>query len=173
MAVGRVRSGRSFNFRRPPILPVGPSRSPNRIWRFHESIRSVLALFVTGGLSMGAAGLQQPAKLPAVRDIQRLKDNLYMISGGDTNERSTWTGGNSLVFVTDSGVVLVDTMLPGAGTSLLAQDQVGDRQAGDHGHQHAYALRPLRQQQRASGRRSSSSRTRARGRTWPRRRASR
>jgi len=81
----------------------------------------VLALFVTGGLSIGAASLQQPAKLPAVRDIQRLKDNLYMISGGDTNERSSWTGGNSLVFVTNSGVVLVDTMLPGAGTSLLAK----------------------------------------------------
>lgn len=81
----------------------------------------VLALVVTGALSMGAAGLQQPAKLPAVRDIQRLKDNLYMISGGDTNDRSAWTGGNSLVFVTNSGVVLVDTMLPGAGTSLLAK----------------------------------------------------
>jgi glyoxylase-like metal-dependent hydrolase (beta-lactamase superfamily II) len=44
-----------------------------------------------------------------------------MISGGDTNDRSTWTGGNSLVFVTNGGVVLVDTMLPGAGKSLLAK----------------------------------------------------
>lgn len=80
-----------------------------------------LALVVTGALSIGAAGLQQSAKLPPVRDVQKLKDNLYMISGGDTNDRSTWTGGNSLVFVTDKGVVLVDTMLPGAGSSLLAK----------------------------------------------------
>ncbi len=69
-----------------------------------------------GCLSLSA---QQPSGLPAVRDIQRLRDNLYMISGGDTADRGTWTGGNSLVFVTDGGVVLVDTMLPGAGKPLL------------------------------------------------------
>ncbi len=85
--------------------------------------RAVLAvaLAAVGALSVGAAALQQPAKLPPVRDVQKVKDNLYMISGGDTNDRSTWTGGNSLVFVTDKGVVLVDTMLPGAGSSLLAK----------------------------------------------------
>jgi cyclase len=84
--------------------------------------RAVLALVlvVTGWWSFGAVSAQQ-APLPAVRDIQKLRDNLYMISGGDTNDRSTWTGGNSLVFVTNSGVVLVDTMLPGAGKSLLAK----------------------------------------------------
>jgi glyoxylase-like metal-dependent hydrolase (beta-lactamase superfamily II) len=80
-----------------------------------------LALVATGALTIHAASLQQPAKLPPVRDMQKVKDNLYLISGGDTNDRSTWTGGNSLVFVTDKGVVLVDTMLPGAGASLLAK----------------------------------------------------
>ena len=84
--------------------------------------RAVLALVlvVTGWWSFGAVSAQQ-AQLPAVREIQKLRDNLYMISGGDTNDRSTWTGGNSLVFVTNGGVVLVDTMLPGAGKSLLAK----------------------------------------------------
>lgn len=79
-----------------------------------------LALIVTGGGCLAAVG-QQPGGLPPVRDIQKLRDNLYMISGGDTTDRATWTGGNALVFVTEGGVVLVDTMLPGAGRSLLAR----------------------------------------------------
>lgn len=84
--------------------------------------RAVLAVvLVVVGTGCLAAAAQQQTKLPPVRDIQKLRDNLYMISGGDTNDRSTWTGGNSLVFVTAKGVVLVDTMLPGAGTSLLAK----------------------------------------------------
>jgi len=85
--------------------------------------RTVLAtaILAVGGLSIAAAALQQQQKLPPVRQIQKLRDNLYFISGGDTYERSSWTGGNSLVFVTDRGVVLVDTMLPGAGSSILAQ----------------------------------------------------
>jgi glyoxylase-like metal-dependent hydrolase (beta-lactamase superfamily II) len=86
--------------------------------------RSVLgtALVLSGGLSIGAVSLQQaPQQLPPVRDIQKVRDNLYVISGGDTYDRSTWTGGNTAVFVTDKGVVLVDTMLPQAGRSLLAR----------------------------------------------------
>jgi glyoxylase-like metal-dependent hydrolase (beta-lactamase superfamily II) len=50
-----------------------------------------------------------------------VRDNLYFVSGGDTYDRSTWTGGNTAVFVTDKGVVLVDTMLPAAGQGLLAR----------------------------------------------------
>jgi cyclase len=80
-----------------------------------------LALVVVGAGAIAVA--QQPSGLPPVRDIQKIRDNLYMISGGDTNDRGTWTGGNSLVFVTNAGVVLVDTMLPGAGKSLLARIQ--------------------------------------------------
>jgi cyclase len=84
--------------------------------------RTVLAtaLLTVGGLAIGAAGLQQQ-KPQAVRQIQKLRDNLYFLSGGDLAERSTWTGGNTLVFVTDKGVVLVDTMLSGAGQGILAQ----------------------------------------------------
>lgn len=78
-----------------------------------------VALSVVGAGCLAAAAQQNA--LPPVRDIQKLRDNLYMISGGDVNDRSTWTGGNSLVFVTANGVVLVDTMLPGAGKSLLAK----------------------------------------------------
>ena len=81
---------------------------------------AAIALIVVGAACLAAAE-QQPTALPPVRDIQKIRDNLYMVSGGDTNDRSTWTGGNSLVFVTATGVVLVDTMLPGAGKSLLAR----------------------------------------------------
>lgn len=80
----------------------------------------VVCLAVIGGLSIGAAALQQQKPLN-VRQIQQLKDNLYFISGGELTERGTWTGGNSLVLVRNEGVVLVDTMLPGAGGGILAQ----------------------------------------------------
>ena len=47
-----------------------------------------ISLITAGGLSIGAAALQQPAKLPPVRDIQKVRDNLYFISGGDTYDRA-------------------------------------------------------------------------------------
>jgi glyoxylase-like metal-dependent hydrolase (beta-lactamase superfamily II) len=82
----------------------------------------VAILVAVGGLSAGVAALQQQQQKPInVRAIQKLRDNLYFISGGELNERETWTGGNSMVLVRDAGVVLVDTMLPGAGRGILAQ----------------------------------------------------
>lgn len=80
-----------------------------------------IALLTAGTLTIGAAAFQQPQKLPPVRDIQKVRDNLYFISGGDTYDRPTWTGGNTAVLVTAKGVVVVDTMLAGAGPSLLAR----------------------------------------------------
>jgi len=77
-------------------------------------------LMAVGGLSIAVAASQQPAQTAAqVREIQSIRANLYFISGGDTNARQTWSGGNTLVWVTERGVVLVDTMLPGAGPGLL------------------------------------------------------
>jgi glyoxylase-like metal-dependent hydrolase (beta-lactamase superfamily II) len=83
----------------------------------------VVTLAVVGALSVGVtAALQQQQQKPQnVRAIQKLRDNLYFITGGELTERETWTGGNSLVLVGDKGVVLVDTMLPGAGRGILAQ----------------------------------------------------
>ena len=43
-----------------------------------------VALITVGGLSIGAAGLQQAQKLPPVREIQQVRGNLYFVSGGDT-----------------------------------------------------------------------------------------
>jgi glyoxylase-like metal-dependent hydrolase (beta-lactamase superfamily II) len=81
----------------------------------------VAILVAVWGLSAGAAALQQQHNPLKVRAIQKMRDNLYFISGGELSDRATWTGGNSMVLVGDQGVVLVDTMLPGAGQGILAQ----------------------------------------------------
>ena len=72
-------------------------------------------LFVTGMLSLSvAAWQQQPAAgaQPAARvvEVDKLRDNLYMMRGG---------GGNSAVFITAAGVVVVDTKNPGWGQPLI------------------------------------------------------
>jgi cyclase len=83
--------------------------------------RAVLlfALTLVGGVLIGAAADLQSQQPPAVRDIQKVRDNLYFISGGDTNDRTTWTGGNVAALVTERGVVLVDTMLSNSGRRIL------------------------------------------------------
>ncbi len=63
----------------------------------------------------GAAGIyaRQPASGPTpFADIIKVKDNLYVVRQG---------GGNTAVFVTQTGVVLVDTKLPGWGERIMQQ----------------------------------------------------
>jgi len=69
-------------------------------------------VMAVGALTMTVAALQQPAAPPApmVIDVDKLKDNLYVMKGG---------GGNSAVFITANGVTVVDTKLPGWGQPLL------------------------------------------------------
>src|SRR5215216_5286585 len=64
-----------------------------------------------GVLAMAAAGVQSQA--PPALDIQKVKDNLYMIVTPD------YAAGNTGVFITQNGVVLVDTKTPGNGQSIL------------------------------------------------------
>jgi glyoxylase-like metal-dependent hydrolase (beta-lactamase superfamily II) len=64
-------------------------------------------LLLAAAVSMIAAHQQQ--KPPAL-EMQKVKDNLYVITGG---------GGNTAAFVTDKGVVVVDTKLPGFGPQIL------------------------------------------------------
>jgi cyclase len=66
------------------------------------------ALLLVGGLS--AAAFQQPATQEKVVTVDKVKDNLYVMRGG---------GGNSAVFITAEGVVVVDTKNPGWGQPLL------------------------------------------------------
>jgi cyclase len=69
------------------------------------------ALVAAAGLSMVASGFQGAAETRTV-DLQKVKDNLYVATGG---------GGNTAIFITDLGVVLVDTKLPGWGQPLLTK----------------------------------------------------
>ena len=74
-------------------------------------------LFTAGALSISAAALQQaPAAggqpAPRVVTVEKLRDNLYMMGGAGG-------GGNSAVFITADGVVVVDTKNPGWGQPLL------------------------------------------------------
>src|SRR5499427_2034079 len=71
-----------------------------------------LATLVTvGGLSMGIAAFQQPpANAPKVVEVEKLRDNLYMLKGG---------GGNTAVFIRTDGITIVDTKNPGWGQPIL------------------------------------------------------
>jgi cyclase len=73
----------------------------------------VLGTLLAVGLPLTVAAVQQaPAgqQAPRVVEVDKLKDNLYVAKGG---------GGNSSVFVTAAGVVVVDTKNPGWGQPLL------------------------------------------------------
>jgi glyoxylase-like metal-dependent hydrolase (beta-lactamase superfamily II) len=72
----------------------------------------VLSLLIAGGLlSLTVAAFQQPPA-PMVVEADKIKDNLYVLKGG---------GGNTSVFITAAGVVVVDTKNPGWGAPLLAK----------------------------------------------------
>ena len=67
-------------------------------------------LLIAGAISLLAAQ-QQPQPRPAAPlEMQKVKDNLYVITGG---------GGNTAAFITAKGVVLVDTKNPGNGPAIL------------------------------------------------------
>jgi glyoxylase-like metal-dependent hydrolase (beta-lactamase superfamily II) len=73
----------------------------------------VLAVVIAvGALSMAAAAYQQPAATDKVVEVNKLKDNLFVLVGG---------GGNTAVFVQASGVTVVDTKNPGWGAPILAK----------------------------------------------------
>src|SRR5947199_9797747 len=84
----------------------------------------LVAVVAAGVLSIAASGYQQPSQgLPAAAlaatQIEKVKDNLYMITGADPTDRNSFSGGNTGVFITDNGVVVVDTKLAGWGQVIL------------------------------------------------------
>ena len=73
------------------------------------------ALVGVGSLSLGVAAFQQPpaaAPAPRVVEVEKLRDNLWMLKGG---------GGNTAVFVRTDGITVVDTKNPGWGQPILDQ----------------------------------------------------
>src|SRR5947209_2887994 len=63
-----------------------------------------------GALSLAAATYQAQPQGPKVVEVEKLRDNLFMLKGG---------GGNTAVFVASTGVVVVDTKNPGWGQPIL------------------------------------------------------
>jgi glyoxylase-like metal-dependent hydrolase (beta-lactamase superfamily II) len=68
-------------------------------------------LLSVGAFSLALSGYQSPSPAaPKVVEVEKIKDNLFMLKGG---------GGNTAVFVGTGGVVVVDTKLPGWGQPIL------------------------------------------------------
>ena len=73
----------------------------------------VLALIVVAGFTVVTLAAQpQRPRIPPTGTIKKVRDNLYVIPGA---------GGNTTVFVTPAGVVLVDTKLANNGEAILSQ----------------------------------------------------
>jgi cyclase len=75
----------------------------------------VLTLLIAAGtLSVAVRPVQGPprgqADQPKIVEVEKIKDNLYILKGG---------GGNTALFVTDAGAVIVDTKLAGWGPAIL------------------------------------------------------
>ena len=82
---------------------------------------AVLGVLLLCGGSIAAAAYQAPgaaadragaATAPQVIQVDKLKDNLFVLRGG---------GGNTAVFVGTDGVTVVDTKIPGWGQPLIAK----------------------------------------------------
>jgi glyoxylase-like metal-dependent hydrolase (beta-lactamase superfamily II) len=67
----------------------------------------ILAILLAAG-ALASARAQQAQ--PKVVDVEKLADNLFVLKGG---------GGNTAVFVTASGVTVIDTKIPGWGQPII------------------------------------------------------
>jgi hypothetical protein len=94
-------------------------------------------LLIVAAISLWATGLQNTA--PGL-EIQKVKDNLYMIT------TPMFGAGNTAAFITEGGVVLVDTKTPGQrpGDSRQGEKRYGEAHYDDH--QYAFTRRSHGQQ---------------------------
>jgi glyoxylase-like metal-dependent hydrolase (beta-lactamase superfamily II) len=74
--------------------------------------RLLAAIIVVGFTVATVAAQQQRPRIPPTGTIKKVRDNLYVIPGA---------GGNTTVFVTQNGIVLVDTKLANNGQAILSQ----------------------------------------------------
>jgi glyoxylase-like metal-dependent hydrolase (beta-lactamase superfamily II) len=83
--------------------------------RRHLVLGSLLAagtLVMAAGANRHAQAQQPPQPSPANIEVEKLKDNLFVLRGG---------GGNTTVFVQANGVTVVDTKNPGWGQPLITK----------------------------------------------------
>jgi hypothetical protein len=83
----------------------------------------ILGGIIAGGvLTLSVSAAQQPAAEPKTLEVDKVKDNLFVL------RKLPVSGGNTAVFVTASGVTLVDTKNPGWGQPILdAVKQLTDK----------------------------------------------
>ena len=93
-------------------------------------MRRVIVLGTVMALSAGslvAVALQQgqQPEVSKVIEAQKIADNLYMLTGpgGASKDARDPSGGNVAAFITDTGVVVVDSKNPGWGRPIL--DKIG------------------------------------------------
>jgi glyoxylase-like metal-dependent hydrolase (beta-lactamase superfamily II) len=79
-----------------------------------KRVAVLAALVAVGAVSMGVAAWHHDGQQQREVTVTQVKDNLYMLGGG---------GGNTGVFVTSDGVVVVDAKNPGWGQPIL--DAIG------------------------------------------------
>jgi glyoxylase-like metal-dependent hydrolase (beta-lactamase superfamily II) len=77
------------------------------------------SLLAVGFLSLSLAASQAPQQRAPLPQATKVKDNLFVIESASPVDRSKFTGGNTGVFITEKGVVVVDTKLAGYGADLL------------------------------------------------------
>jgi glyoxylase-like metal-dependent hydrolase (beta-lactamase superfamily II) len=70
-------------------------------------------------VTSGQAPTGPSARAIEATKIEKVKENLYIITGSGAADQTAFSGGNTAVFITDAGVTLVDTKLPGYGPTLL------------------------------------------------------
>ena len=101
------------------------------------------SLLVVGGLSIAIAAQQQ--QQPKTLEVTKLKDNLYVLKPDNGG------GGNTSVFITANGVVVVDSKNPGWGQPILDKIKTLTDKPVTTIDQHAYARRSRERQRRVPG----------------------
>jgi hypothetical protein len=75
----------------------------------------VIGVAAVSMVTFGQTPTGPSAKAIEATKIEKVKDNLYIITGSGASDQTAFSGGNTAVFITDAGVTLVDTKLPGYG----------------------------------------------------------
>ena len=77
---------------------------------------AVLLVLVVAAVASGVLAQRDPTAI----DIQKVAANLYVVTGGrGTGNSSNTVSGCTTVFITNAGVVLIDTKLPGFAGAIL------------------------------------------------------
>src|SRR5256885_16229527 len=96
-------------------------------------VLSVIAL--AGTISIASAAYQAPPSAPSpaaleATKIEKVRDNLYMITGSNPTNRDAFSGGNTAVVITHTRVGPVGHKLAGWGQGVLGKGESGHHQPG-------------------------------------------